>query len=180
VTANPDDRDDSLHQKDRTAMLPPSSKEVLVLAPVLNFIARISTQSESACQTVLEAGVLDILLRIYVIFSMLSNAAQQDADYKEALRGACRLTIVILGQSPRHQGTVFNHPVCILWTDCHSQPPGYAVEAPAEDRGVAWRRVNRLYVQRREIAIYRGSLWRLNNDTVRNIEVCADIVGFTK
>jgi len=167
---------DSLNQK---AMLSPSSKEVLVLATVLDFIARISTQSESACQTVLDAGILDMLLRIYVVFSTLSDATPQDVDYKDTLRGACRLNIVVLGQSPQHQGTVFNHPVCILWTDCHSQPPGYAIEAPVEDRCAAWRRVSRSYVQRRVIAIYRGSLRKPNNDTVRNIEVCADIVDFT-
>jgi hypothetical protein len=149
-----------------------SSEEMLVLPSVLSFIASIATQSDRACETVLEAGILDMLLHIYIVFTTLSDTAPQDAYLKDALRGACRLILGILGQSPPRQGTVFNHPVCILWTDCHSHPSGYAVETNIQDRCAAWRRADRSNVMRRVLAIYRSK-----NDAM---DLCADIVELTK
>ena len=40
--------------------------------------------------------------------------------------------------------------------------------------------MNILYVKRRGVAVYVGSLWNPNNDPVRNIEACANILEFTK
>jgi hypothetical protein len=150
---------------------------MLLLPPVLGFIAWIATQNDWAFQTVLEAGILDMILHIYIVFTTLPDTAPQDAYLKEALRSACRLILVILGQSLPHQGTVFNHPVCILWTDCYLQPPGHAVQANLQDRRAAWRRADRSNVMRRVLAIYNRILWKSTNDA---IDVCADIVELTK
>ncbi|KIM83814.1 hypothetical protein PILCRDRAFT_6705 [Piloderma croceum F 1598] len=117
-----------------------------------------------------------MLLHIYIVFTTLPDTAPQDAYLKEALRGACRLILVILGQSLPHQRTIFNHPVCILWTGCYLQPPGHAVQANLQDRRAAWRRAGRLNVTRRVLAIYNRTLWKSTNDA---IDVCADIVELT-
>jgi hypothetical protein len=163
-------------------MLPPSSKEVLVLTPVLNFIARIATHSDSACRTVLDVGILNMVLRIYVIFHTLSDTTREDADHKLALRDACRVTLDVLCQS-QHQEAVFNHPVCILWTNCHSQPPGYIVDGPTDfvqNRCAAWRRVENSCVKRRAAVIYRYSLWKSDAGSDVNMQACIDIVEFTR
>ncbi|KIM82871.1 hypothetical protein PILCRDRAFT_459797 [Piloderma croceum F 1598] len=163
-----DELTDSLY-RNRTAAKISSSEDMLVLPSVLSFIASIATQSDQGCETILEAGVLDMLLHIYIVFTTLSDTAPQDAYLKEALHGACRLILGILDQSPQRQRTaVFNHPVCILWTDCHSNPPGYAVETNIQDRSAAWRRADRSNVMRRVLAIYR-----FKNDAV---DLCADII----
>ena len=152
-----DRRTDSLIREERSHMLPPSSKEVLMLTPMLNFISRFATQNDSACRTVLDVGILNMLLRIYIIFPVLSGTTREDADRKLALRDTCRLVLDILGQSP-DRDTTFNHPICILWTDCNSQPPGYTDNAPADpvhDRCSTWRRVEMPCVKRRALVIYK-------------------------
>ena len=95
-------RTDSLYQN-RTAAKMSSSEEMLVLPSVLSLIASIATQSDMACETILEAGILDMILYIYIVFTALSGTAPQDAHLKEALRGACRLILGILSQSPSRQ-----------------------------------------------------------------------------
>jgi hypothetical protein len=162
-------RNGSLYQEKCTVS---SSEEMLLLPPVLGFIAWTATQSDWAFQTVLEGGILDMLLHIYIVFTTLPDTPQ-DAYLKEALRGACRLILVILGQSISHQRTVFGHPVCILWTGCY----GHAVQANLQDRRAAWRRADRSNVMRRVLAIYNCTLWKSTEDA---IDVCADIVEFTK
>jgi hypothetical protein len=156
---------------------------MLVLVPVLNFIFRFATESYSACQVALDAGVLDILLRIYIVFPTLSDTTRRNADCKVALREACRSTLNVLGQS-QHQEAIFNnHPVCILWKDVRSQPPGHTIDAPTnsdEERCIAWRRVEKSCVERRMIVIYRYSLWELGPGSNVDMEACADIVEFTK
>ena len=158
----------------------PSSQEVQHLVPVLNFFAQFAMQSDSTCQTVLDAGVLTTILRIYVVFPIFSGSTREDFDRKVALRDACRLTLRILGQS-RHHEAVFNHPVCIFWADCNYQPPAYTIDAPidpVQDRWVAWRRTEKSCVKRRVIAIYRHSLWSAGSNM--NVEACIDLVGFCR
>jgi hypothetical protein len=158
-------------------MVSSSSKEMLVLPPVLGFIAWIATEVDWGCKTVLETGILDMLLHVYIVFATLSDTAIQDADLKEALRGACRLILVILGQSLEHQIMVFNHPVCVLWTGCYSPPLEYGGKDYIQDRCASWRRVDRSYVMRRALAIYRGTLRKSEKDVT---DCCTDIVEFTR
>ena len=173
---NLNDRNKSTYRKEGAVMIS-SSKEMQLLPPMLSFIAWIATQIDWAGQAVLDAGILDMLLHIYIVFTTLSDTAPQDVDLKEALRGACRLILVILGQSHQHQKIVFDHPVCILWTGLYSPPPDYAVKAHVQDRCSTWRRVDRLYIMRRAIAIYRCTLWRSKYNAN---DVCTDIVEFTE
>ncbi|KIM71280.1 hypothetical protein PILCRDRAFT_757859 [Piloderma croceum F 1598] len=166
---------------ERASMLSPSSKELSVLAPVLHFISRFAIQSDSARQTALDSGILDMILRIYVILPTLSDSTRQNADRK-ILRDASRLTLELLGQS-QHQEAVLNHPVCTLWKDVHSQPPGYVIDAPADpaqERCAAWRRVEKSCVERRMIVIYRYTLWKPDAGGGVAIEACDDIVEFAK
>jgi len=165
-------------------MLSPSSKEVSSLAPVLHFISRFAIQNNSAHQTALDGGVLDMILRIYVILPTLSDSTRQNANSKVALRDACRLTLELLGQS-QHQEAVLNHPVCTLWKDFHSQPPGYSTDAPADpaqERCAAWRRVEKSCIERRMTIIYKYTLWKPDAASGGNasIEACDDIVEFAK
>jgi hypothetical protein len=177
-----DDRTDSVNQKERASMLSPSSKELSVLAQVLQFISRFAIQSDSARQIALDSGVLDMILRIYVILPTYSDSTRQNADSKVALRDACRLTLELLSQS-QHQEAVLNHPVCTLWKDFHLQPPGYGIDAPADpaqERCAAWRRVEKSCVERRMIIIYRHTLWKPDAGGGVGIEACDDIVEFAK
>jgi hypothetical protein len=157
-------------------MLSSSCKEVGVLTPVLKFMAQIATQSDLACLTVLEAGILDMLLRIYIIFPALSGSLPEDVGRKLALMDACQLTVVVLCRSLDQPTVVYNHPVCILWTDRNSKRPDH----PLQNRCGAWRRAPRHCAMRRLVMIYIGSLWQSNIDVVGDIEACIDIVEFTK
>lgn len=133
-------------------------------------------------ETVLEAGVLDLLLRVYIIFPTLSDAEADDASQKMALLDACRSVMEVLSLSPQIEA-ISNHPVCILWTSCCTQPPGYTTE-PADntllDRGTAWSRADKSCAKRRMTLIYKGSLWNSDIHDMGDMETCMDIVEFTK
>lgn len=148
----------------------------MALAPMLKFIAQIASQSDLACQTVLEAGILDILLRIYVIFPALSSSLPEDVGCKSTLMDACQLTVTVLCRLLEKPQMVYNHPVCMLWTDRDSERP----DNPLQNRCGAWRRAPRSCTFRRLVVIHTGSLWRPNNDIVGGLEACMDIVEFTK
>lgn len=131
-----------------------SSKEVVVLIPILKFMTHITTQSASECQTVLDAGIQDILLHIYIIFLTLSSSLPEDVGRKLALMDACQLIVVILCRSLADPVTVYNHPVCVLWTDRNSERP----DDPLNNRCCAWRQTPRSCVLRRLAVIYTGCL----------------------
>jgi hypothetical protein len=161
-------------------MIPPSSKEVQLLIPVLNFIARFATQNDSARQAIINIGVLNMVLRIYIIFPAISGSTPEDEDRRLVLRDACRSILYILGQS-RHMEAVHTHPACTLWIDCQLQPPGYSVDGPTrlfQDRWAAWRRVETSCVKRRATVICRHSLWKSGSNV--NMEACIDLVEFTR
>jgi hypothetical protein len=155
-------------------MLSPSSKKLAVLAQALQFMSKFAIQSDFACQIALDGGVLNMILRIYVILPTISDSTRQNVYIKAALRDACRLIIEVLGQS-QHQETVLNHPVCILWKDFHLQPSGYGIDAPADpaqERCAEWKRVDKSCVERRDdnhIQIHtlvNGRRWQCGHGSV--------------
>ena len=180
VTADLNHRNDTLDQKDKSTKLLPSSKEVQLFIPVLKFITQFAMQNDSTCRAVISLGVLNMVLRIYIIFPMLSSSMREDDDHKLALRDACRSTLYILGQS-QNMEVVHTHPACVLWSDCQLQPPGYVVDTPTiffQDRWAAWRRVESSCVKRRVTVIYRYSLWKSSRNV--DMEALIDMVEFTR
>jgi hypothetical protein len=152
---------------------------------MLDIVIQIGAQNDSTCRTILEAGVLNMLLRIYVAFPMFSHSTPDDVEHKLALLDACRSTLVVLSMSPQNQEMIFSHPVCGLWTDCRPRILGYPVdyespESHFKNRCAAWRRADKSCVKRRLVVIYRGSLWKSNMDTIADMEACVDIVEFTR
>ena len=157
-------------------MLSSSSKEVMVLTPALKFMAHLATQGDLMCQTVLEAGILGMMLRIYVVFPAFSASLPEDVGRKLALMDACQLIIVVLCRSLERPDAVYHHPVCTLWTGHNSKRANH----PLQNRCGAWRQVSGLSPLRRLVVIYTGSLWKSDIDVVGDIEACIDIVEFTK
>lgn len=162
-------------------MMSASVKQVAAAGQVLNFMGQVA--APSAYQVVLDAGVLDMILRVYVIFPMLAVPTAADSDRKAELFETCQAMLARLSQATP---TVFNHPVCILWTDCHAQPhaqpPVYSKdtqESPIVSRA-AWRRASRVCAHRRVMVIFKGSPWNSNFDTTGDIEAYADLVEFTR
>ena len=179
LTADLNSRTEALNQKKRTEFLPPAAKEVQLLVPMLTFIAQFSIHSAANCQIVIGIGALNMLLRIYVIFTTLSGATRDEIERKVALRDACRSTTRILGRV-EHEDVVFNHPVCMLWLDCHPQPPKYTTKDPSDriqDRWAAWSRVETSCVMRRVIALYRYTVGAAGGDI--DLETAIDLVWFT-
>lgn len=177
------DRQDALYHKERKATLSPSVKEILVLLCVLDFIGQIATQSASTNSTVLAAGVLDLLLRVYVVFPTLSEVEADDANQKFVLLDACRSIMNALFPSPQIDAIIPDHPVFILWTSCYAQSPGYSGEVmggTSLDRGFAWSQANKFVSKRRMSSIYKGSLWKSDIHDMGDMETCIDIVEFTQ
>ena len=83
-------RYDELYWKNAKTVLFTSTKEAQTLVSVILLSDRIVTENESTWQTILDAGLLDMLLRIYVIFPSFSHSALDDADGWSALLDACR------------------------------------------------------------------------------------------
>jgi hypothetical protein len=170
---------------EETPVLPISSKQARALVAVINLIREIAAVNISTCRTVLNAGILDIIQRVYVISPAFSHSAIDGAEPWSALLQACASILLTLSQSPPNYAEVIQHPICTLWTDCRPLPPAYSVlpltpEEPLADRCIAWRRTPRSCVKRRVSMIVVGCLWKSNAHAIEDREACADIVEFTR
>jgi hypothetical protein len=162
-----------------------TTTEAKAILPVLHFMIRITLQGDSASRTILDAGILNMLLRIYDIFPAFSKSALDAPDYWSPLLDACRSTILALSQSQVNNDEILSHPVCIIWTNCSPHPPAYALEPPtAYDllvaRCVTWRTVDSLCIKRRLYMILTGNLWKSNVHEIEDIEACTDLVELTR
>lgn len=162
-----------------------SSKEARSLVAVLNLISEIVAESDSMCRTVLKAGILDIILRIYVIFSAFSQSVLDGPKSWVALRSACACILLILSQSSPNCEDVVSHPVCALWSECYPIPPAYTDVSPSFHetslgRSNAWRRAPRSCVKRRITMILLGCLWKSNARSAEDVETCGDILEFIR
>jgi hypothetical protein len=83
------------------------------LTPVIDFIASVvdSNHNGSACQAAIDAGFLDILLRVYAIFPALERGMS-------ALVNACTSALLMLSRQPDCLEAIIQHPVCTLWAKC--------------------------------------------------------------
>lgn len=155
----------------------------LILIPVLSWIVQVAQHGEVPIQVVIKAGILDILLRIYIILPALSNTSQEEANHQLALVDVCRFTLDTISQMCQRAGIPYHHPVYTLWSDCQPQPPGYtrrARDGPTSDRAAAWRLANPSCVRRRLLVIYRGGLWRSHVNSTADMEACYDILEFAR
>lgn len=152
---------------------------------MLHFTLRVATENDESCQIALEAGILDMLLRIYVIFPSFSQAAIDKPEPWVPLRDICRKILLSLSQFRNHHNTVLSHPVSILWNECRPLPPPYSLQKPPlgddlRNRAVAWRKAPRSCVKRRITTIYIGCLWRSNVYPIEDMEACSDIVELVR
>jgi len=169
----------------RNTSLSTTTKQARSLVPVLRFVTHFATQSDSCCRTVLKAGILDMLLRIYAIFPAFSKSAIAEPDYWSPLLEACRSTILALSQSRQHHDEIYSHPVFTIWVVSCPHPPTYTPEIRTDDdllsaRCAAWRTAAKPCVKRRMMMILTGGLWMANVHEFENAEACADIVEFTR
>lgn len=176
--------DDRYWNKSKATLMP-SSREAKLLIPTLQIVARIAVHNNETCQTVIEAGVLEMLLRIYVIFPSFSQSALDNPEPWTALLKSCRSLLLLLSRSSRHRQTILRHPISILWTDCAPIPPPYSEQRPPVDeelsrRCIAWRQASRSCIKRRISTIYIGCLWRSNVHEIENFEACMDLVEFVR
>ncbi|KZP30502.1 hypothetical protein FIBSPDRAFT_945867 [Athelia psychrophila] len=172
-----EDLSDSLERKTRTHTVPASSKQVVAITWALIFAAKMATRS--AQQLVIDAGVLDVILRVYIRYPTLGVTTAHDSECKAELFDSCQYLLRILVASTP---AVFDHPVCSLWTDCNAQPPAYGEEPSTNPIGfrAAWRRVPRACAKERLMIIFRGSLWGSDFDSASEIEAYRDLVEFTR
>ncbi|KZP30492.1 hypothetical protein FIBSPDRAFT_1038162 [Athelia psychrophila] len=172
-----EDLSDSLERKTRTHTVPASTKQVVAITWALIFAAKMATRSTQII--VIDAGVLDVILRVYIRYPTLGVTTAHDSECKAELFDSCQYLLrVLVASTP----AVFDHPVCSLWTDCNAQPPAYGEEPridPIRFRA-AWRRVPRACAKQRLMIIFRGSLWGSGFDSASGIEAYCDLVEFTR
>jgi hypothetical protein len=142
-------------------------------------------QGDLACSTVLDAGILDMVLRIYDIFPAFSKSALDAPEHWSPLLNACRSTVLALSQSQNNQSEIFAHPLCAIWANCDPRPPAYTLEPPTTYdlivvRCVAWRTASSLCIKRRMYVLLTADLWKSNVDEIEYIEACNDVVEFTR
>jgi len=148
-------------------------------------MTHIIIQSDLARRTVLDAVILDMLLRIYDIFPAFSKSALDVPEPWSPLLVACRSTVLALSHSQENHNEILSHPVCIIWTNCDPHPPAYSLEPPTADdllvaRCAAWRTASGLCIKRRMYMLLTGNLWKSSVDEIENVEACTDIAEFTR
>lgn len=170
----------SLDHKGKLTAISSSADQVVAITQILKFVSRMATRS--APQTVVEAGVLDVILRVYIRFPTLGAKTAHDLDHKSALLQSCQS---LLGICVAETPSVFEHPVCSLWTECNAQPthpPAYGDETGESPitRRAAWRRTPGALTRQRLTIILGGSTWNSNSGTYDETEAYCDLVEFTR
>jgi hypothetical protein len=176
---------DTLYWRSQDTILTTTTDEAKALVPTLQFVVQIIMQYDFACRAALKAGILDMILRIYVIFPTFSQSAVDGAEHWSPLLKACRSTLLVLSESSMDADNISRHPIFSLWTDCQPYPPVYTVEpqnpsAILRARCTAWREAARSSIKRRISIIYASSLWKSNVYEIEDIEACTDMVEFTQ
>jgi hypothetical protein len=178
-------RYDADFQESRNTALSTTTTEARTLVRILQFMNHIATQSDMARRTVLKAGTLDVLLRIYAIFPAFSKSALDAPEHWSPLLEACRTTVLTLLQSQENSDEVLSHPVCTICMDCYPRLPAYTVKPQSLSdlllaRRDRWRTADSLCAKRRMIMILTGNLWKSNTREFEDIAACADIVEFSR
>ncbi|KAF7983691.1 hypothetical protein HWV62_19609 [Athelia sp. TMB] len=171
-----EDLSGSVGSQKKQKSIPASASQVVAITEALKLAAKIAIRS--AAQTVMDAGLLNILLRVYIRYPTLGITTTQDSDRKAMLLESCQsLLEVCVSASP----SVFDHPVCSLWTDCNAQAPAYGDELINPIiRRAAWRRAPRILARQRLMTILGGLLWTSNVGTSGDVEAYCDLIEFTR
>jgi hypothetical protein len=149
-------------------------------SPLVDFMVQVARNSHLACQAVLDAGFLDVVLCLYVCnFSCSMMAQFHDVDGKPVILDACSNALAGLCKEPNALTVFSTHPLYILWPRSHAillDP-----KRTARDRFVTWRRLGLLLVARRLVALPAIVESRVHDNESHSSllsEACTDLVEF--
>lgn len=119
-------------------------------SPIIDFIVKVAQINHSACQAVLDAGFLDMLLCMYVCnfgFSTSSRHFSVGIDGKSMMIEACSDALLQLSENPGAAAVIVAHPVLSLWPK--NRPLTLLLKAKVTDRSTVWRTLGPLVIARR-------------------------------
>jgi hypothetical protein len=145
------------------------------LIPVIDFIVCFIDLNDSAYQVVIDAGFLDMLLRIYTVFPAFERGTS-------ALSTKCTSALVKLSRQPDCLEAIIQHPICTLWTKCNQlfrdQLPN-VVDDSIQIRCSSWRRTQRFCVMSRLVTTYKLLSTSRLKDAMAT-DMCIDLVEFSR
>jgi hypothetical protein len=154
---------------------------------VINFIALLAQQNDSARHAALEGGFLDMLLRIYVVlptfYMPTAESMTEKRTRRSALVDACKSALDIFSAESLYFDVVCNHPVYYIWLRCDELVPSYVVWTPEDAldaRCAAWRRTEVDIIKRRLMTIWNLASAMEMQGRNSEIRACMDIVEFSR
>ena len=120
-------------------------RESHIGSPLVDFIVGVAQVNYSACEAVVDAGFLDMLLCMYAcnFISNLETTVPHGAnDTDERLYlvlEACSAALLTLCQQPDVQIRVFAHPIYVLWPESASLLSVFGRRT--KERHMKWRQL---------------------------------------
>jgi hypothetical protein len=90
-------------------------------SPLLDFIVGLAQVNDAACEAVLDAGFLDMLLCMYTcgftdtMHTSPVRADSEIAEARDAIFMDCSAALLALCRHPDFVAVVSAHPICVLW-----------------------------------------------------------------
>ena len=153
-----------------------SADQVGAITQALKFVARVATRL--TVQIVIDAGVLDVILRVYICFPILDVTTEQGSVCKTALFESCKFLLTMYVAAARHA----EHPVCLLWTACNARPPVYGggVRQDSLTRRAAWRQVPGTMARQQLMVAFWGFAWVSDLENMAVVDIYDDLIEFTR
>lgn len=130
-------------------------------------------------EAVIDVGVLDVMLRVYIRYPTLVVQTAYDSDCKrELLESSQYLLGILVAAAP----SVCDHPICSLWVDHGAQSPRYdeASDTNPFSFRSAWRRAPRACAKQQLLIISRGFTLSSGPDIASEVMAYCDLVEFTR
>jgi hypothetical protein len=124
-----------------------------------------------------------MLLRIYVVFPTFYMSIAEKRERHPALIDACKSVLAILSTEFDYLEILLIHPVHDLWLRSDKLIPPYLESTPEElleGRCLAWKRADAQVVKRRLVTIWSVFPSLENHSESTGMQVCTDIIEFSR
>jgi hypothetical protein len=150
------------------------------LAPFIDFLRHVAHSTEEACEAVLEAGVMDLLMKLYVtnFRDPLAESERGGFHRTSTLHAASNtLLLTLISGSERGPEVIRGHPCHILWSTNLQLPFTCSIQDREMHRVKVWHSATREHIMWRIHSIFDMTLDWTRPCTDRFLfDACVDLL----
>jgi hypothetical protein len=152
------------------------------LEPFIIFLRQLADRGDLACEAILEGGVTDYLLHLYVsnFSDPLAKEEQGDFYRTSTLYAACNSLLLALSSSHKGLDFICGHPFHVLWSTRPELPFTPLVRDRVARRVEVWKSLrNELILWRIRSIFEMISDWRRPYEQELLIDIAVDLLEFS-